>query len=136
MASITWDGAKVTSRARVRPHFQGVTVKPSGLFPSDRQTPDGSRWAGTPAVTSDRWISSFRYVSCQLARSYQIRLLLLLYFVCTCLSEYVFVRASISMTMYCIDLLPFPPLPWKQTFPWSHFACSRQKVSSYLSTQR
>ena len=48
----------VTSQARARPHLQAVTVEPSGLFPSDRQIPDGSSWAGTPAVTSDHWISS------------------------------------------------------------------------------
>ena len=40
-----------------------------------------------------------------------------------------------------IDLLPLPPLPRKRKFPWSHFACGRQKsnrhsLSSLLECQR
>ncbi len=50
--------------------------------------------------------------------------------------ECVFVCASMAPSVYCIDLLPLPPLPRKCIFPWSHFACDRQKATCFLSAQR
>ena len=49
----------------------------------------------------------------------------------TYLSMYVLVCASMAPSVYCIDLLPLPPLPRKCVFPWSHFACDRQKGDSF-----
>lgn len=47
---------QVASHTRTWPVFQGITVSPSGHFPSGRQMLDGSRWEGTPAdVVGTTW---------------------------------------------------------------------------------
>src|SRR6266536_434188 len=51
--------ATVTSQVRHLPRDQGINVTPSGLFPSERDSPAGSLVAGTLAVTNALQIMSF-----------------------------------------------------------------------------
>ena len=57
-ASVRCDAAKVSvhvaSQTRVRPVFQGMIVTPSGLFPSDLQSPGGSNTEGICAAARER----------------------------------------------------------------------------------
>ena len=46
--------ATVTSQVNGFPSCQGMRVRPSGLFPSVRDRPDGSSIAGIPAEISAR----------------------------------------------------------------------------------
>ena len=59
-----WDGAKesqqVTSHARAGPLAHGVMVRPSGLLPSLRHKPRGSKVAGTLTEERVRWTMSLR----------------------------------------------------------------------------
>ena len=52
-ASVTYDSARgqdtVTSQHSDLPLCHGTSVRPSGLFPSDRNSPMGSLVTGTPA---------------------------------------------------------------------------------------
>ena len=43
----------VASHTIAQPFFQSITVAPSGLFPSERMMPDGSKWEGIFADARD-----------------------------------------------------------------------------------
>ena len=51
---------QVASHISSFPFFHGTKVMPSGLFPSDLKTSDGSRRAGTLAETQDLHMMLFR----------------------------------------------------------------------------
>lgn len=55
--------ALVKSHIRGLPHFHGISVRPSGFFPSDLLHPVGSRMAGMPHVSRALFIKSL-IVSC------------------------------------------------------------------------
>ena len=48
---------QVKSQSKGKPHDQGINDMPSGLLPSLRHTPTGSKTAGTPPDTSERIVS-------------------------------------------------------------------------------
>jgi len=54
----TLDGARVSeqvkSQSNGKPYLQGIKDMPSGLLPSSRHTPTGSKTAGTPPDTRAR----------------------------------------------------------------------------------
>jgi len=49
----------VTSQVTQRPSCHGMSVSPSGRFPSDLRRPCGSFMEGNPAFDNERQISSF-----------------------------------------------------------------------------
>ena len=59
-----WDEAEesqqVTAHTRARPLDHGVMVRPSGLLPSLRHKPHGSKVAGTLTEERVRWTMSLR----------------------------------------------------------------------------
>ena len=63
-ASCKWDGAKVSgqvvSQTSTRPLFHGIIVAPSGLFPSNRHIPAGSKCAETLADARDLLMMSLK----------------------------------------------------------------------------
>ena len=64
-ASETYDSARgqdtVTSQHNDLPLYHGTSVRPFGLFPSDRNSPMGSLVTGTPAEAKLRAIKSLSY---------------------------------------------------------------------------
>jgi len=56
---LTYEAATVTSQVAKRPSCHGMSVSPSGRFPSDLRRPCGSLMEGNLAFDNERQIRSF-----------------------------------------------------------------------------